>query len=102
MEVHRQTCQQCHSIDLRNVIVRDRESPTKIYVRCGNCQNLVAYYELSMYYHEGKGIESFLRGRREGTDSAREFMTEFKRLQERVNEGYEQAIGNLIDQQKEI
>jgi hypothetical protein len=102
LDVHRQTCQKCQSIDVRNIIVRGGDSPTQIYVRCAKCKNLVAFYELSLYYHAGKGIESFLRGRRAGSDSAREFISEFKRLQENVDGGYGEAVEILEQQQKEI
>ena len=40
MQVNRQTCQQCGSIDVRNIIARDPGSPTVIYVRCGQATSL--------------------------------------------------------------
>ena len=103
MQVHRQTCQQCGSIDVRNILVREADRPTEVYVRCGQCGELVAGYQLSNYYHHGKGIESYLREHGVGAaDSGRQWLAEFKRVQQHATAGYEAALKQLADDQKEV
>ena len=103
MQVHRQRCQKCGSIDLRNLISRDSGQAAKIYVRCAKCRELVAFYELSRYYHHGKGIESYLRAHGVGAaDSARTWMAEFERLQNEAIGGYEEALENLQSENKDV
>ena len=54
MELHRQHCQNCQSIEMRNILVREAGKATSVYVRCGNCGELVARYKLRDYYHHGR------------------------------------------------
>ena len=102
MEVHRQTCQQCQSIDLRNIIVREGHSPTKVFVRCAKCKELVALYELNQYYHHGKGIESYLRSHSGSADSGREWLSEFEAAKQEAETGFAAALEKLEENQKEI
>lgn len=103
MEVHRQQCQKCLGIELRNIVVREPAAPTAIYVRCAKCGELVARYELSDYYHHGKGIESFLRSKRTTVeDSGRRMLREFDRARTKAEEGYEQVLQELQRQGKEV
>lgn len=103
MEVHRQTCQACGSIDVRNILVRKAERPATVFVRCGQCRELVACYELSDYYHHGKGIESYLKGRgASGSDSGRQWLAEFRRVQERSSKGYAEALEELEKDHREV
>lgn len=102
MEVKRQTCQACQSIDLRNIIVRDGHDQV-IYVRCAKCKELVARYILKEYYHHGKGIESYLRARgATGGDSGRAWLDSFKKSQEKAIVGYEEALKALDAAQKDV
>ncbi len=102
MDVKRQTCQACHSIDVRNIIVRTNGRQI-IYVRCAKCKELVARYDLKNYYHHGKGIESYLRAKgARGNDSGRTWLEDFKRSQERAEKGYEAALKFLEEHQKEV
>lgn len=103
MDVKRQTCQTCGSIDVRNLIVRGDEGQQVIFVRCAACKNLVARYELKDYYHHGKGIESYLRAHgRHHSDSGREWMKAFEESQEKAVIGYEEALEFLSDRQKDV
>lgn len=103
MQVHRQTCQNCQSIDVRNIIVRDSGKPTVVYVRCAGCGELVAYYELQRYYHHGKGVESYLRGHGVGaTDSARAWLAEFSKVQEAALSGFQAAMQKLAEEHKPV
>ena len=103
MQVNRQTCQECGSREARNIIVREAGRPMTVYVRCGNCGQLVAAYELKNYYHHGKGIESYLRGHGAGAeDSGRRWLDEFKQVQERAQSGYQAALEKLAKDGKEI
>ena len=102
MDVKRQKCQSCRSIDVRNIIVRDG-SDQAIFVRCAKCKELVARYQLKDYYHHGKGIESYLRAHGMGDgDSAREWMDLFNKSQEQAVVGYDEAIKVLESTNREI
>jgi hypothetical protein len=103
IEVHRQTCQKCHSIDVRDIIVREPGKPMLIYVRCAKCGELVASYELHRYYHHGKGIESYLRAHGGGAaDSGRAWLADFKKLQTDAIAGFQAALAKLQQENKEI
>ena len=103
MEVHRQRCQKCGSIDVRNILFRNTNQPTVVYVRCGQCKELVASYQLSGYYHHGKGIESYLKGQGvAAADSGRQWLAEFNRVQEDALTGFEEALQELRNQQKDV
>lgn len=102
MDVKRQTCQACRSIDVRNIIVRNGRDQV-IFVRCAHCKELVARYQLKDYYHHGKGIESYLRARGAlGGDSAREWMDAFQKSQEQAVVGYDEALKILEAAHKEV
>lgn len=103
MQVNRQTCQACGSIEVRNILAREANQPTIVYVRCGQCRELVACYHLSAYYHHGKGLESFLRGQGVAAgDSGRQWLAEFNRVQEDSVSGYQDALQKLAEASKEV
>lgn len=103
MQVSRQTCQKCGSIDVRNLVVREAQHPTMVYVRCSHCKELVACYELSNYYHHGKGIEAYLRAHGvAAADSGRQWLAEFTRVQEDALTGYQAALKQLTDNHKSV
>ena len=103
MEVHRQTCQSCGSMDVRNVIVREPGRAQMVYVICAECHELVARYRLSSYYHHGKGLESYLKSMgTDASDSARSHLDEFRTTKEEALEGYEAAVRQLKDEGKEV
>ncbi|MGB0679925.1 MAG: hypothetical protein ACPGUV_09720 [Polyangiales bacterium] len=103
MEVHRQRCQACQSIDLRNIIAREAGSPDTIYVRCARCQALVARYRLSGYYHHGKGLDSFLRSQgSRSRESGRGLLKDFERAREESLQGYDEVLHVLTDTQREV
>ncbi|MEM6980131.1 MAG: hypothetical protein AAF539_10745 [Planctomycetota bacterium] len=103
MDVKRQTCQSCRSIDVRNLIVRGDRGEQTIFVRCAHCKELVARYELKNYYHHGKGIESYLRANgRHNSESGREWMKAFEDSQQRAMMGYDEALRFLSEHQKEV
>lgn len=102
MDVKRQTCQACHSIDVRNIIVRNGETQV-IFVRCAKCKELVARYELKDYYHHGKGIESYLRAHGEtGSDSGRAWLDAFNKSQQRALVEYDEALKALESAHKQV
>ena len=103
MQVSRQTCQQCGSIEVRNILVREPGQPTVVFVRCVGCRELVAWYQLSGYYHHGKGIESYLKAHGHASgDSARAWLKEFNETKNQALEGYEAALKELADADKEV
>ena len=103
MEVHRQQCQDCGSHEVKNILVREANLPTVIFVRCSHCGNLVARYELSDYYHHGKDVESFLRSRL-GTveESGRHMLELFEEARKKATEGYKKALDELARRKKDI
>ncbi|REJ65726.1 MAG: hypothetical protein DWQ31_17465 [Planctomycetota bacterium] len=103
MEIHRQQCQQCGSRNARNILVREADAPMTIYVRCLGCGELVARYQLSHYYHHGKGIESFLRSLgSDAGESGRDYLAEFQRTQDQAVRGYEDALRKLQEQGNDV
>jgi len=96
MEIHRQTCQNCGSRELRNIIVRDYETGDKVFVRCGKCKKLVARYIIANrgYYHHGKGFESYLRGLNRGGCfmSGKSIKSEFEKITHECLEEFEGAV----------
>jgi len=102
MEVHRQTCQNCQSRKVQDILVREAGHPTVVYVRCSNCGDLVARYVLRDYYHHGKGLESYLRSHGAGSsESGRDTLDTLHRVKEESLEGYQRAIDWLKEQGKD-
>ncbi len=95
MMVHRQTCQQCGSRSMRNLLVRESGHSQNVYVQCLNCRSLVARYAIAQqgYYHHGKGFESFLRGLQHGgvQMSGKNMKREFERIQQESIQSFEKA-----------
>jgi uncharacterized Zn finger protein len=99
MEVIHQKCQECGSIELEDILVRERGRATMVFVRCAKCEELVARYRLRDYYHHGKGVESYLRSMgATASDSAREHLEEFQRAKEETTVAYEQVLELLREQ----
>jgi hypothetical protein len=103
MEVHRQRCQSCGSLNLHNILAREPGQPTVIFVRCAACDELVARYVLSGYYHHGKGIDSFLRSLGSAlAESGRDTLADFERVKKEAIEGYEAVLQRLKEEGKQI
>jgi hypothetical protein len=103
METHRQRCQVCQSLQMRNILVREPGEPTVIYARCGECGELVARYRLEDYYHHGKGIESYLRSHGgAAAESGRRIMKEFQEVEAQALAGFAAAIAQLQQQGKDV
>ena len=103
MQVNRQTCQACGSIEVRNILARESDQPTAVYVRCAGCGELVAYYELSNYYHHGKGIESYLQAHGVGAgDSGRYWLAEFRQMKDNAVAGFAAVLKQLEEENKPV
>ncbi|HJK98023.1 MAG TPA: hypothetical protein RMF84_12415 [Polyangiaceae bacterium LLY-WYZ-14_1] len=103
MEVHRQRCQACGSIDVRNLLVREDGRPQTVYVRCGACESLVARYVLSDYYHHGKGLESWLRSHGgEFAESGRRISDELAEAERAAVAGMDRAVDWLRAAGKDV
>ena len=103
MEVHRQRCQKCGSLEVKSILTREGKLPTVVYLRCAQCGKLVARYELSDYYHHGRGIDSFLRSRTvDMAESGRHLLELFEDAERRAVEGYANALAELERQGKEL
>ena len=101
MEIHRQHCQNCQSVQMRNILVREPGRSPVVYARCAECEQLVACYTLEDYYHHGKGIESYLRSHGgAAAESGRGIMRDFKEAEERAIAGYEAAVEHLRQEGK--
>ena len=96
MEVRRQRCQACDSLDMRVILVRDPGEPQTVYLRCRSCAELVARYRLRDYYHHGKGIESYLRSQGgSAIESGRRVIEEFEQAREEALEEFGAAVKRL-------
>jgi len=103
MEVHRQQCQDCGGYAVNNILVRETHLPTVIYVRCASCGDLVARYELSEYYHHGRGIESFLSSRMATVEESGRHMLElFEQTKQKAIEGYRRVLDELTRKGKKL
>ena len=103
MEVHRQHCQRCQSVDVHDVLVREPGEPQTVYVICADCHSLVARYRLADYYHHGKGAESFLRSRGgRSMESGRELLNDFEGARDEALAGYARVLTALADQHKPL
>jgi len=99
MEIRRQTCQDCGSRTLRNLLVRQDGSLDKVYVQCLNCRTLVARYIITQqgYYHHGKGFESYLKGLNRGGhfESGKDIKTLFEKVKEECETEFEEVLKKL-------
>ena len=88
---------------MRNILRRMAGRPQTVFVRCAACQEVVARYELSSYYHHGKGFESWIRSYR-GTarESGRDVQREFDRAREQVLSEYEEVLEELATDGKDV
>ncbi|MGF1469191.1 MAG: hypothetical protein ACFCGT_23955 [Sandaracinaceae bacterium] len=103
MDVHRQRCQRCGSIDVRNLLVRQAGLPQTVYVRCSSCGELVARYVLSDYYHHGRGLESYLRSHGgDFAESGRRIAEELRKAEASALAGYEKALAHLAKAGKDV
>ena len=92
MEVHTQKCHSCQSTKMSNLLVREPGQSQTVYVKCRACGEFVARYRLTEYYHNGKGIDSWLRSLGSAApESGRDFLGEFERVEEAALLGFEQA-----------
>ena len=88
--------------DVQNILVRGTDAPMTIYVRCLNCEGLVARYKLSEYYHHGKGMESFLRSHGSAAgESGRDYLAECQKIQDEAVSGYEDVLRRLTESDAE-
>lgn len=62
MELNRQTCQKCGSVNMKNILIRQSGDNDMTYVFCADCDELVARYVIAYggYYHHLKGFESYI------------------------------------------
>ena len=102
MQVHRQRCQRCHSIELHDLLVRKPGKNQIVLVVCAACRELVARYELSSYYHHGKGIDSWLGSFNPITESAHDLRESFERVRDDAMAELEEAVSILKTEGKAI
>jgi len=82
--------------------VREEGHPVVVYVRCGNCGDLVARYVLRDYYHHGKGVESYLRSHgSSSSESGRAELDTFHKVKQDALEGYLRAVDWLKERGKD-
>ena len=101
MELHQETCQACGSSELNNILYRLEGERPLVLVRCGRCQELVARYELSGYYHKGQSFQSWLRQVGLAAESVVDLRETYQSVRERSEEEYAAAVGELEGQKEE-
>lgn len=97
MELHRQQCQACGSRVLHNLLRHGEGHEATVYVVCANCGALVARYGLATYYHEGKGMDSWLRHAGSEPESARTISVRFATERDRARKEFEEVMEALRD-----
>tara|TARA_R110002096_G_scaffold91625_23_gene207400 strand:+ start:14673 stop:14987 length:315 start_codon:yes stop_codon:yes gene_type:complete len=103
MEIHRQRCQNCDSLEVQNLLTREQGEPDTVYVRCAQCGELVARYRLRAYYHHGKGIDSFLRTQGGSSlESGREALADFERAKSDALKGFQKVMEQLESEGKPL
>lgn len=108
MEIHVQTCQNCESQNLKNILFRESGESDRVYVQCHDCHEFVASYVISTmgYYHNGKGFESFIRGVNRSGEfmSGRNISKLFSERQELEDQAFKDVVNQLelkIQKEKE-
>ncbi len=99
MQIHIQTCQNCSSRSLRNILARD--DAQRVYVQCRDCGHFVARYVIAPggYFHEGKDYESFLRTQMldRGFTSGRDLKTVYQEVADSSRHGFEETLKRTHD-----
>lgn len=83
------------------LLVRQPGEDQVVLVRCARCRTLVARYELSAYYHHGRGFESWINSFRGAAESGRDLLQRFKDVQREAVEQFEQVVEHLRRQDKD-
>jgi hypothetical protein len=96
MEVRRQRCQACQSIEHINLLVREAGEPQVVLVRCARCRSLVARYKLAAYYHHGKGFESWVGSFRGAAESGRDLLQTFEEVKRRAEDQFKAVVAYLV------
>lgn len=101
MIVHRQQCQVCGSREHNVLLVRETGDPQVAIVRCAKCRALVARYELSDYYHHGRGYESWISSFTGVAESGRDLLQRFHEATERAVTQFQKAVAWLKSRGKD-
>ena len=103
MEVHRQECQSCNSHELNNVLVRRPGEDASVMVRCARCHGFVARYTLSGYFHDGRGMGSWLRGLGiPFEESGRRYLSAYNEVRSSARREFAEAMEELEAQDKSL
>ena len=95
MVVHRQRCQACGSLEHNVLLVRDPGRAQVALLRCAKCRNLVARYELSAYYHHGRGYESWIGSFKGVAESGRDMLSHFDEVKAHAEADFDRALERL-------
>jgi hypothetical protein len=99
MNVYRQTCHNCGTRRVRNILVREEGKGDEVYVQCDGCRELVARYVIAPqgYYHHGKDFESYLRGLKRGGhfDSGKDMDAQFEKVKEECVTEFQEVLKKL-------
>lgn len=95
MEVHRQQCQACGGHEHQVLLVREAGQSQVVFLRCLQCKALVARYELSAYYHHGRGYESWLASFRGVAESGRDLLARFGDVKTQAVQQFEKVMARL-------
>ena len=87
---------------MHDLLVRKPGKSQIVLVVCAACRELVARYELSSYYHHGKGIDSWLRSFNPITESAHDLSESFESVRDDAVADLEEALSILSAEGKAI
>lgn len=77
------------------LVVREPGHAQVVMVRCTQCRELVARYELSAYYHHGRGYESWIASFSGVAESGRDLLGRFAQVKEQAVAQFEKVVERL-------
>lgn len=87
---------------MNNLVVRAEGERQLVLVRCAECHELVARYELSNYYHHGKSFESWLRHVALDIESVIDLRDTYHSIQSRAQDELARAMADLESKGKTL
>lgn len=96
MELQIQSCPQCGSTQLKNILVREPGNMNKVYVLCASCEQPVSRYRLSGYHYLGNPEVSFFRSFGSSTiESGRAALSLAEDEQQAVHKEFQELVEKL-------
>ncbi len=93
VNVERQSCSECGSTDINNIVVDSEHDRARIYCRCSRCKAMIAWCDLKTYFPSNHALEHYLSNHRGiETDSGRRWLDRFNKSRASAEADYQQAL----------